>query len=92
LHRAQGQALKDQSHQGHQDDRAQKGQAEGGDYLIDANGAKGPQHHHLALGEIDDGGGIVNDAEPQGDEGVNRAVGYPGNEILQEIGKNLQGE
>ncbi len=92
LHRAQGQALKDQPHAGHQDHGAGKGQGERGDHLVDADGAQGPQHHHLALGEIDDGGGIVDDAEPQGDEGVNRAVGQAGNEILQERGKNLQGE
>jgi hypothetical protein len=60
--------------------------------VVDADGAHGPQHHHLALGKIDDGGGIVDDAESQGDEGVNRPVGQAGNEILQKGGKILQGE
>ena len=85
--RAQGQALKDQAHQGDDDDAAQKGQGQGRDQLIDADGAQGPQHHHLALGEIDDGGGVVDDAEPQGDEGVDGAVGQAGDEVLQQWGK-----
>jgi hypothetical protein len=44
------------------------------------------EHDHLSLGKIDDGGGLVNDAEAQGDEGVDGAVGQAGDGILQEGG------
>jgi hypothetical protein len=58
--------------------------------VVDADGANGPQHHELALGEVNDGG-IKDAAEPQGNEGVNGAVGQAGDEVLQQWGKDWQG-
>jgi hypothetical protein len=45
---------------------------------------RAPKHDHLALGEINDGGGVVNNAEAQGDERVDRPIGQAGNEILEQ--------
>jgi len=55
--------------------------------VIKADGAQGAQHDHLSLGEIDDGGGIEDDAEAQGDEGVNGAIGQSGKEVLEQRGE-----
>ena len=41
------------------------------------------EHHKFALGEIDDPRGVVDDIEPDRDDGVDDAIGYAGNQILE---------
>ena len=88
--RAQGQALEEQARHGDHGHRADEGQGQGRDKMIKADGAHGPQHDHLTLGEVDDGGGVVDDAEAQGDEGVDGAVGEAGDEKLQKGSQAFQ--
>ena len=59
--------------------------------MVTADGAQGPQHDHLTLGEVNDGGGVVNDAEAQGNERVDGAIGQAGNKILEKGTQSFQG-
>jgi len=40
-------------------------------------------HHELALREVDDPGRVVDDVEPDGDDGVDRPVRDPRDQILE---------
>ncbi len=42
------------------------------------------QHHELALGEVDDAGGVVDDVEADADDRVDRPVGQPRDEVLED--------
>jgi hypothetical protein len=52
---------------------------------------EGAQHDELTLGEIDDGRGIEDYAETQGDEGIDGPIGEAGEEILQNFRNFVQG-
>ncbi len=54
-----------------------------GHYRVACHGDHAAEHHKLTLGEIDDPRRVVDDVEAYGDNGVNNAVGYAGNEILK---------
>src|SRR6266545_4867128 len=47
------------------------------------------EHHELALREVDDTGGVVDDVEADADDGVDGAVGEPGDEVLEEEADHL---
>jgi hypothetical protein len=44
-----------------------------------------PQHHKLALGEINDLGDSVNYGEPKANKGIDAARGNAGNQILNKL-------
>jgi hypothetical protein len=49
---------------------------------MQGDGNHAAQHDELALGKINDAGGVVNDIKAYGHNCVNAAIGYPGKEIL----------
>jgi hypothetical protein len=50
---------------------------------VQGHGDHAAEHDELALGEVDDPGGIVDDIEPDADNGVNGSIGQAGNEVLE---------
>ena len=44
-----------------------------------------PQHDKLTLGEVDDAGGVVDDSEAQGNQGINAATGDTRDKKLWEL-------
>ena len=52
---------------------------------LSVTAVKPPKHHELALGEVDDIGGVVDEGETQCDERVDAAVRDPAHDVLHEL-------
>jgi hypothetical protein len=50
------------------------------------------KHDKLALGEVDDLGGIVNDGKTQGDNRIDGTVGDAGDNILQNLATQIHSQ
>jgi len=80
---ADGHAHRSGSHQANQgDDRA--GQAGIGQQLDHGEGGEGADHHHFAVGEIDEAHDAVHHGVAQGDQGVDAAQHQAVDDLLQE--------
>jgi len=67
-----GDALEDDAEYAHEDDGNRVGQGKREIHVgHQPHGHKGRDHHEFALGEIDDGYRVVNENEPQSNEGIN---------------------
>ena len=64
-------------------DRRQDGERQGQEG-VQGHGGHAAQHHELALCEIDDARGVVDDVEPDADDCVDGSVGEAGHEVLKE--------
>lgn len=53
-----------------------------GHKVQEGNGNHPAKHDKLTLGKIDDPGGIVDNIEPDGDNGINTAISNTGHEVL----------
>ncbi len=64
-------------------DRNGNGQGQGQE-IEQGDGQHAAQHDEFSLGEIDDAGGVVDDVEADGDNGIDTAIGDAGRQVLDE--------
>ena len=86
LGRTYGEPFQSDAHQGYRQHCQQKAETKRQvTHAIERNDSHAAKHDKLALSEVDDLGGIVNDGKTQGDNGVNRTVGDAGNDALENL-------
>ena len=69
------------------DHRQRRSPAGSGRNCGQADGRHRADDQELALGEVDDPGGVVDDVEPDGDDGVDAADGDPREAVLNDLGE-----